>query len=115
MAFNIDQRPERTAWVNFSDDEKYLLKYMPMSEYNKVEKANSEKKAQEIFFAYVLDWDGIVDKDGNKIECNDDNKKIVFVDLELDSVERQSFCWLNMMNPNNFYDIKANLKNLKRG
>lgn len=107
--FNVDKKPEKTAWVNYSKDESYLLRYCPYAKYENL----SEKDISKSLLDNILDWKGIEDKNGD-LECNTENKKIVFLQQDVWSVERMQFVMVNIVKQSNFFNSEKNLKNLLR-
>jgi hypothetical protein len=65
MKFFVVPFPYTVATTNFIFDEED-------------EKAREQKLSWLIFNYCVKDWEGVVDDDSNKLECNEENRKIIF-------------------------------------
>ena len=115
MSFNIDDRPEYTAWVAWKHDkeEKYLIRYLYEDEYKKILQKN-DVKLFECVIDNIIDWSGIIDKNGKKVECSQENKELVFTKFGPGSRERLEWIWIKMIIPTTFIDVDDQLKNLKR-
>ena len=110
--FTFDKKKKYTAWVNFSDDEKYLIEYWPPKEYV----ATKAGKIDIEFSKRIVNWDGIfVDIDGEKtpLECSVENKKELFVtNIEApDVAERGMFLLSKMTSPETFFNADEKKKN----
>lgn len=65
-------------WFNFKDDAKVKIRMFPTSKWYLLNVDNFTGEDLElIFIECVLDWDGFVDMEDNKIECTKENKKLM--------------------------------------
>ena len=97
-----------TAWINYSEDESYLLKYVSVHEFEQFQ----ENDVNNFIDKIVLDWNGVNKKENDEViplECNLKNKLLLF-DF---SPKRWQFVLKSVRNPVNFFDIDKNLKNSK--
>jgi len=97
-----------TAWIDYNDDESYLLKYVSVYEFGQFQDKDVDKFIDKI----VLDWKGVNKKENGeivKLECNLENK-LLLLDF---SPKRWQFILRSSRNPVNFFDIDENLKNSK--
>lgn len=76
------RKRKKNKWFDFTDepDIKFLMK--PSSRKLFAKHSTPSKKQEELvddvtnmFCEYVIDWKGIENDDGSKLECNDKNKK----------------------------------------
>ena len=108
--FNINQDNEETKWVDFSDDEKYLVRWISPDKMLKFSEDDKLKDIDSLIDYIVKDWEGIFEtKDDKeiKLECNLDNKKLVF-DA---SPSRWSFVFFKSQNYSTFFNIGDYEKN----
>jgi len=78
----IDRNALKGTWIKFPEDEEVELLMKPFSLFNLTKMPNEENmdfaRLWDIFNFCVLDWKGILDKDGKPIECDEKNRKMVF-------------------------------------
>lgn len=104
--FNIDEQVIEEAWVNYSEDEKYLIRYISTEDFQKYD----EKTIEKLIDFIVTDWQGIYYKKNNeniKFPCNLKNKMILFDK----SPDRWSFVLARCRDYKTFFDIEKHLKN----
>ena len=126
-------KKEKIKWFNFEEDESYKLKYMNESDQQELKKLSEEREKflkqltedqenealkvqyescikdfSKKLFDNVLDWKG-VNGNGKPLECNSENKDILFNQSEYWSVERLNFVISKIINPDEFFNLK--LKN----
>ena len=69
-------------WVDYPDDKDVRLKIRPFPMSNGILFDTSEKRLTEYtwdkFNYCVVDWEGILDENDNPLECNDENKRLIF-------------------------------------
>jgi len=122
------KNPKTLKWFEFSEDESYLLRPLSEKELNEFvevqskyeELTESKGNQREIEVNYnrllmmiigcVEEWQGIT-AGNKKIECNEENKKIVFNNLGNDSAIRLVFVMKIVIDVNNFFDFNKHLKN----
>ena len=109
--FNISKEVEETTWVNYSEDEKYLVCWLSPDKIQKFSDAKGELVNVSGLIDYIVrDWDGIYEtKNGKekKLECNLEMKTLVFDK----SPSRWGFVISKAINYNTFFDIKGFEKN----
>lgn len=105
--FNIDECKDYIAWVEYSEDEKYQIKYM----YPESRTAEEGEWAQTVV-DHLLDWEGVIDTDGNKVEPNDENKLTVLGGKGIESQKRMFWLVRKMADEKVFFDLEEHLKNL---
>jgi hypothetical protein len=70
----INKKITEAKWVDYNEEVKLLLKPTPLS----IVFGNVSNIAMARFVYAVEDWQGIEDTEGNKFECNKDNKEFMF-------------------------------------
>ncbi len=67
-------------WVEWKGDVRLLLRPFAFSQGIFVPtNAKEVAEAMWVQFNYcIMDWEGIEDEDGNTLECNEENKKLLF-------------------------------------
>lgn len=71
----IDKSKIDAKWVDYNEEVKLLLRPVPLS----ILLSDNTTDAAMCRFVYAVeDWQGIYDSDGNKLDCNKDNKEWVF-------------------------------------
>lgn len=108
--FNISNEVEETVWINFSKDEKYLIRWLSPEKINQFSNNDKITNIDGIVDYIVKDWDGIFEtKDGKdkKLECNLEMKKLVFDK----SPSRWGFVFQKAMDYRTFFDIENHEKN----
>lgn len=76
----INRKNLEGKWVDWEHGVKLLLRPFPSSEgIFAPQNAKEIAEASWIRFDYcVLDWEGIEDEEGNTLECNSENKRLIF-------------------------------------
>jgi len=80
----INTKPLKGKWFTFPDDEEISVLIKPFSLFNmnRMPSENIEDVNVADFFdnfKYVcLDWKGLIDEDDKPLECNEENKRVVY-------------------------------------
>lgn len=76
----INKSRLKEQWVKIDEDVEVLLQPFPASRniFQSVENRELDKIYWKMFNYSVLDWKGLVDENDKPLECNEENKQVVF-------------------------------------
>ena len=69
------------VWVRFDEDVEFLVRPFPASKHAFRIQNDDSRIGEYLYLVFkecVLDWKGFVDDNDQILECNDDNKQLVF-------------------------------------
>ena len=109
--FNVNKEVEETIWIDFSKDEKYLIRWLNFEKMQKFNDAEGNLTDVNGLIDYIVkDWEGIFEiKNGKdkKLECNLKMKTLLFDK----SPTRWSFVFSKAINYSTFFNIEGFEKN----
>ena len=105
--FNITEDVEK-KWINYSDDESYLITYINQEKYQKfTDKKENLKDIDKLIDLIVTDWKGVLKAKNEPLECTKEFKMLLFDK----SPDRWAFILTKALNYNTFFDIEKYRKN----
>ena len=109
--YNINKDNEEIAWIDFSEDERYLVRWLSQEKIiNFTNDKNELTNIDNLIDYIVKDWEGIfqiIDNKDVKLECTFENKKLVFNA----SPSRWGFVWSKVTHYQTFFNIEKYEKN----
>jgi len=71
----INKKAVKTDWFEYNETVKFNLKPFPFSS---IKVTDVDASLWEQFKFCIIDWKGLEDDDGKKLECDEENKKFIF-------------------------------------
>lgn len=105
--FNITEDIEK-KWIDYSDDESYLITYINPERYQKfTDKKGNLKDIDKLIDLIITDWKGIFKAKDEPLKCTKEYKTLLFDK----SPDRWAFVLTKALDYSTFFDIKKYSKN----